>query len=112
MPTPFRITQFCDGRLHVRQADSPADYLRCLIDETAEDFGISCHTLVSQRGSGWLWVLVRCPLRLNRPTALRFNQLCARLHEAFEANYEQWGCGRGPGVRAWEVRHRDGHPWI
>ena len=112
MSQPFRLTQFTGGQPRLRQTDNAADYLRCLVDEMANDFCVDCDVIVGEGAAGRLWIILRRPPRLNRPSGLRFSELCAALDKAFEAHYEILANGRGPGARGWDVRHRDGRPWL
>jgi hypothetical protein len=112
----FRLQRLKGGRKHILQTDSPADYLRCLIDEMAGDFNVLVHVSVTESDtSPWMRVRVEsapeAPL-LDRASEFRFGEFADELHHVFGTFYE---CTAGPAgtlARSWSVRHRRGCPWI
>ena len=112
----FRLQRLKGGRKHVVQTESPADYLRCLIDEMAGDFNVLCHVTVTEaQGTQWMSVSVEsapeAPL-IDRASEFRFGEFADDLHHVFATFYDCEPGAAAPQARAWCVRHRRGCPWI
>jgi hypothetical protein len=116
----FRLQRLRGGRKHVLTTDSPADYLRCLVDEMAADFSILCHVSVMERaGSEWMHVEVESAAEaavVDRASEFRFGEFADELNHIFSRFYD---CDTdavaaidGGTFRNWTIRHRRGCPWI
>ena len=112
MAKRYRVKRLRDGRRHLFETDSAADYLRCLIDEMAGDFSVWCDISVTEYGVGTLLVDVRSIAEANRPAALRYNEFCDELSQIFNAFYDCQESSRECRARTWRVRHRSDCPWI
>jgi hypothetical protein len=126
----FRLQRLKGGRKHVLTTDSPADYLRCLIDEMAGDFNVLCHVTVTERPAAsrvgtvggeadWMRVEVEsaaeAPL-LDRASEFRFGEFADELNHIFTRFYDRDADAvaslDGSTFRNWTVRHRRDCPWI
>ena len=121
----FKVQRLKDGRKHVIQTDSAADYLRCLIDEMASDFNVLCHVSVSESpatagavapgSTAAMHVQVESAgeaALLDRSSEFRFGEFADELHDIFSKFYDCDAAGVAGVSRAWTVRHRRGCPWI
>ena len=116
----FRLQRLKGGRKHVVQTDSPADYLRCLIDEMAAGFNVLCHVTVTERpGTQWMSVGVESAPEaalVDRASEFRFGEFADELNHVFVKFYDRDPDAAasldGSTFRNWTVRHRRGCPWI
>ena len=108
----FRITRSVDGRKRVTETDSPAEYLRCLVDEMAGDFSLTCSVQVTAFAGEWLLVDVRHEGEANRATSLRFAEFAHELSHVFRTFYQSAAESRDGTSRTWRVRHIRDCPWI
>ena len=121
----FRLQRLRGGRKHVLTTDSAADYLRCLIDELANDFNVLCHVTVTEKPPGvradadWMRVeiesAVEAPL-VDRASEFRFGQFADELNHIFVKFYDRDADAvaslDGSTFRNWTIRHRRDCPWI
>ena len=133
----FRLQRLRDGRKHVLVTDSPADYLRCLIDEMAGNFNVLCHVTVTEKPPAaaraeaigheaaqhaegdWMRVEIESAAEavlLDRASEFRFGEFADELNHIFVKFYDRDGDAAasldGTTFRNWTVRHRRGCPWI
>ena len=108
----FRVTRIVGGRKRVTETDSPAEYLRCLVDEMAGDFNLTCCVRVTEFPGGWLLVDVRHEGEANRAASLRFAEFAHELSHVFKTFYETAAESRDGRSHTWRVRHIHDCPWI
>ena len=114
----FRLQRLRGGRKQVLTTDSPADYLRCLIDEMAADFNVLCHVSVTERpGTLWMQVAIESAPEaaiMDRASEFRFGEFADELNHVFAKFYDrETGASAGDvAARSWTVRHRRECPWI
>ena len=116
----FRMQRLRGGRKHVLTTDSPADYLRCLIDEMAGDFSVLCHVTITERPrTDWMRVeIASAPeaARVDRASEFRFGEFSDELNHIFIKFYvcdpSAVASLHDTTSRIWTVRHRAGCPWI
>jgi hypothetical protein len=116
----FRLQRLRGGRKHVLTTDSPADYLRCLIDEMAGDFSVLCHVTVTEGvGTDWMRVEVESAPEaslIDRASEFRFGEFSDELNHVFTKFYERDASAvaslHDTTARVWTVRHRRECPWI
>jgi hypothetical protein len=112
MAKRFRLTRIVDGRKRVTEMDSPAEYLRCLIDEMAGDFSLTCGVRVTEFPGDWLLVEVRHEGEANRAASLRFAEFAHELSHVFKTFYRSGAESRDGTSHTWRVRHIRDCPWI
>ena len=112
VPRRFRLTRVIGGRRRVTETESAAEYLRCLIDEMAGDFSVTCTIQVTEFAGEWLLVDLRHEGEANRAAALRFAEFAGELSHVFRSFYQSTAGSRDGTSRAWRVRHIRDCPWI
>lgn len=112
MPRRFRLARIVGGRKRVTETDSAAEYLRCLIDEMAADFSVTCTVQVTEFAGEWLLVNLCHEGEHNRAAALRFAEFADELAHVFRTFYQSTADSRDGTSRAWRVRHIRDCPWI
>ena len=112
MPKHFRRRRLQGGIVQVFETDSDADYVRHLIDELAEDFGVECCIVVMQRPRGWLVVRVDKSTGVDRDERISFEQFVDELNRVFSSLYECAESSFVSRASGWRIRHRPGYRWI
>ena len=112
MPRRYRLTRIVGGRRRVTETESAAEYLRCLINEMAADFSVTCDVQVTEFADEWLLVDLRHEGEVNRAAALRYAEFADELAHVFRTFYQSTASSRDGTSRAWRVRHIRDCPWI
>ena len=112
MGTRFRLTRLVGGHRRVTETTSAAEYLRCLIDEMASDFSVTCSVQVTGFAHDWLLVELHHTGVADRAASLRFADFAQELSHVFQTFYQCTGDSRDGASRAWRVRHIRDCPWI